>query len=400
MNKIALFLIFLLFLPITVYGQAAIGHQVLPTDAPTYPLVVDVRSFGATGDGVTDDTAAIQAAIDSCYADSDSPLYFPAGTYIINIPLVITQTRFNIIGSSMWRTQIHTGDTWAGARMLDFTGNKSWLSVRDIHINGPGALVGSPIGMYFDITVHVELRNMVIRNCGTGLDVDGNTTLRMENVYFSTNYLGCKFNDVRSICSTNCVFEGSETAGLAMSGVSRSVFTNPWFEANGTYGMYCEDACINNTFLGGFWGHTGTQDTIYFDNSLHKDNIFINAVFDGAGTSITNASASYPPHFVQCKALGTVTGIYRSSFKPYDLLAEAAWNPASIANGAKEAKDITVTGALKGDFASASYNLDVADLTLDAQVTGNNVVTCVLANNTGGAVDLAVGTVYVRVFKK
>ena len=362
--------------------------------------VVNVKAFGATGDGATDDRANIQTAIDYCETNTLGTVYFPTGTYIINAPLTITQTRFNIIGDSMWRTQIHTGDTWAGARMLDFTGNKSWLSVRDIHINGPGALVGSPIGMYFDITVQVELRNVLIRNCGTGLDMDGNTTFRMDNVYFSTNYLGCKFTDIRSICSTNCVFEGSVTIGLAMSGVSRSVFTNPWFEANEAYGMYCEDACINNTFIGGYWGHTGTQDTIYFNNSLHKDNIFINAVFEGAGTSITNASAVYPPHFVQCKAIGTVTGIYRSSFKPYDLLAEAAWNPASIANGAMEAKDVVVTGALKGDFASASYSLDVADLTLDAQVTGNDVVTCVLANNTGGAVDLGVGTVYVRVFKK
>lgn len=82
------------------------------------------------------------------------------------------------------------------------------------------------------------------------------------------------------------------------------------------------------------------------------------------------------------------------------LSASASWNPASIANGAKEAKDVTVIDARLGDFAVASFSLDVLDLVLNAQVTANDTVTCVLANNTGGAVDLGAGTVYVKVSKK
>lgn len=83
-----------------------------------------------------------------------------------------------------------------------------------------------------------------------------------------------------------------------------------------------------------------------------------------------------------------------------DLNAEATWNPGSIANGAEEAKDVTLTGVALGDFAIASFSLDINDLTLDVQVTAADTVTCVLANNTGGAVDLASGTVYVRAFKR
>ena len=78
----------------------------------------------------------------------------------------------------------------------------------------------------------------------------------------------------------------------------------------------------------------------------------------------------------------------------------ATWNPGSIADGNEEATTVTVTGAALGDFAIASFSLDVTDLVLDAEVTAANTVTCVLANNTGGAIDLGSGTLYVRVFKR
>jgi len=83
-----------------------------------------------------------------------------------------------------------------------------------------------------------------------------------------------------------------------------------------------------------------------------------------------------------------------------NLTGSVAWNPASIADGDEEAKDITVTGALLGDFALVSFSLDVSDLVLNGQVTASNTVTAVLANNTGGAVDLGAGTVYAKVFPR
>ena len=79
--------------------------------------------------------------------------------------------------------------------------------------------------------------------------------------------------------------------------------------------------------------------------------------------------------------------------------ASATWDPGSIADGDEEAKEVDVVGVELGDFALASFSKDVADLVLDAQVTAAGKVTCVLANNTGGAIDLASGTLYIRVFK-
>lgn len=53
------------------------ARAALPT-LPATDLWVDVRTLGAKGDGVTDDTAALQQAI-----DRHQVLYFPAGRYIV-----------------------------------------------------------------------------------------------------------------------------------------------------------------------------------------------------------------------------------------------------------------------------------------------------------------------------
>lgn len=83
------------------------------------------------------------------------------------------------------------------------------------------------------------------------------------------------------------------------------------------------------------------------------------------------------------------------------LCGSAVWAVSSIADGDEEAKEVTITGAALGDYVLASLSVDIADLVLNAQVTAANTITCILANNTGGAIDLADTTVvYVMVIKK
>lgn len=75
------------------------------------------------------------------------------------------------------------------------------------------------------------------------------------------------------------------------------------------------------------------------------------------------------------------------------------WDPGSIADGDEEAKEITVTGAVLGDLVLASFSLDVQDLVLRASVTAADTVTAILANNTGGAIDLGSGTLKAKIIK-
>jgi polygalacturonase len=57
-------------------------HQIQQPDPPKQSIpTVNVRDFGAVGDGVTDDTAAIQNAINAAQNNNEGVL-FPAGTYL------------------------------------------------------------------------------------------------------------------------------------------------------------------------------------------------------------------------------------------------------------------------------------------------------------------------------
>jgi hypothetical protein len=69
---------------------------------------VSVKDFGALGDGVTDDTAAIQAALDAGLG----PVKFPVGIYCVSDEIVIPDGGGIIGANAFWKTR--TGYTYDG----------------------------------------------------------------------------------------------------------------------------------------------------------------------------------------------------------------------------------------------------------------------------------------------
>lgn len=59
---------------------------------------LNARDFGAKGDGVTDDTAALQAALDAACAAGGGELLIPAGEYLVSSTLKLERTALTLRG--------------------------------------------------------------------------------------------------------------------------------------------------------------------------------------------------------------------------------------------------------------------------------------------------------------
>ena len=64
---------------------------------------VDVRSHGARGDGKTDDTAAVQAAIDAAHGAGGGTVLFPPGTYVVTSVGLRPGIRYSGYGATIKR---------------------------------------------------------------------------------------------------------------------------------------------------------------------------------------------------------------------------------------------------------------------------------------------------------
>ncbi|RMM52772.1 putative Ig domain-containing protein [Pseudomonas corrugata] len=79
-------------------------------------MIFNVQNFGAKGDGITDDTAAIQAAIDAAAAAGGGQVYVPAGTYIVSAGeepsdgCLMLKSNVHLYGDGMGETTVKVAD--------------------------------------------------------------------------------------------------------------------------------------------------------------------------------------------------------------------------------------------------------------------------------------------------
>lgn len=144
-----------------------------------------------------------------------------------------------------------------------------------------------------------------------------------------------------------------------------------------------------STFSGDF-DLNDIMDLDAADASLYAANIKNTGA--GGGLFVDNASTGDLIHFAD-------GGVTVFAIEDGCAAASATWDPGNLGDAAQEAKDFTVTGAALGDQAFAGAGVDVQDMTVTATVTLADTVTVVLANETGGALDLASSTWYITVIK-
>lgn len=83
-------------------------------------------------------------------------------------------------------------------------------------------------------------------------------------------------------------------------------------------------------------------------------------------------------------------------FSPF---GSVVYDPPSLADGAGATTTVTVTGAALGDYAVASFSLDLQGITVTAWVSAANTVSVRFQNESGGVLDLASGTLRAAVRK-
>jgi hypothetical protein len=195
---------------------------------PTMPPAagdLNVRDFGAVGDGATDDTAAIQKALDQA-GRSGATVFFPAGVY--STGTVRVPPHVGLVGSPTWDYRSFGGAVLrlcdpAAKCLLDLTGAFG-ATVNGLNLDGAklgrgvhGILVDKPDYGKQEDTPRIE-RCRIGHFTGDGI--------RLERIWCFT-VRGCQV----------CFCEGD---GLRVRGWDGFVLDN-WFSGNGGFGYAARD---------------------------------------------------------------------------------------------------------------------------------------------------------------
>ncbi|MCC6634775.1 MAG: glycoside hydrolase family 55 protein, partial [Chitinophagaceae bacterium] len=147
----------------------------------------NAKWYGAKGDGITDDTAALQAAI-----NAGGTLYIPAGVYLISQPInLIGNKQICIVGDQHGRgeTRIRTASNFTGRSMIRQWLN-DWYEVGELDMDLPPADLTAywqQIDRYINLkNIRFEIYTEPIEGVITALDfVSLQESSRIEGVTFS-----------------------------------------------------------------------------------------------------------------------------------------------------------------------------------------------------------------------
>jgi len=204
-------------------GLSAVSYGLLSASNPSYPEVgfnvVNVKypTYNAVGDGVTDDTSAIQTAINSL--TNGGVVFFPPGIYKLasqltipqNIPIIlrgsgIPQQASSVATGTELRSTLRDGTS--PALKASYTSSDfSLFSMEDLYLSGGtytevtggpgqgGAALGNFVGLSIKNRYRWQLRNVRI----AGFDTDN---FRLESAFYGAAYSS---SFMWGGCGVNCI---------------------------------------------------------------------------------------------------------------------------------------------------------------------------------------------------
>lgn len=275
------------FYHIDLVDLEQVGPPLAPPAAGTYLNVKDAP-YSAYGDGVHDDTEALQRCIDDAKAAGKS-VWIPAGTYIKSAQTFVRGVQ--VRGAGMWYTSVVVTDLAADERTRGYapgfrmTGNGP--VVQDLHIDDDTRTMrggGNGFSMAnkndSDATMNWLIKNVWVEHTTAGAWLAGChgriTGCRIRDTYADAITLNSGASD--NLIDNNSI-RGCGDDGIAVLS-----------EAGSPGGISVNDTYLHNTVTCTWWGHNcdiaGGYGHVVEGNYL-ADNA-------GAGVFTVNLPRSYP----------------------------------------------------------------------------------------------------------
>jgi hypothetical protein len=269
----------------------ATGSTTPRTLANRFADVVNVKDFGATGDGVTDDTTAIQAALNSLIPNG-GVLFFPQGTYLItsslNVPSMV-----NLYGEGKQISKILTNNS---INLLSFSNENTYGTfIEYLWLYGNGSSNGIYCDATTELDAHVLIRDCRFENHSNGITNGSGNYALFDSLLEKCDFLNCNVGVVFSgsqITCLECTFRlnnyGCELNYESAGSVAGVRFYGCTWISN-TYDVVTNGSIIRPTLFSGCWFEQSKNyvvGTLTSGTQYHQTTTFVSCIFQPGSTSI------------------------------------------------------------------------------------------------------------------